>query len=516
MNYISILLKDFMDKKQYYMELIVQHIQISVTAIVLSTVFGIMLGILIYYNKKLRLVILPVVNSIYTIPSIATFGLLISFVGIGFFNAVTTLVIYGLLPIVTATYTGLENVNKKTLEVSKAMGATERQTFLKVQIPLAMPVLVSGFKTMVTMTISLAGIASFIGAGGLGESIYRGINTNNSNLIVIGSILIIMLNITFDFLISRWESYTIKKINGKAGKKKKQFYFTWLIFIFIFAAAFSGSIKKHEKIVVASKPWTEQIILGEMAGILIEENTDIKVERKFNIAGGTRNIHLAMLNKEVDLYPEYTGTAWLTVLKRKMIKNQDELYKILNEEYQKNYNFKWLGLLGFNNSFELTLKRELAEKENIKTYSDLAKKSGNYKFAAEFEFFEREDGFDAMSDLYGMNFRKTVGMDVNLKYKAVSNGNVDVINSFTTDSLIKKHDLVILKDDRNYFPQYNAGFIIREDTVRKYPKAAELLEKLNNSISDEQMRDLNYEVDVNKKSPYEVAKTFLKERNLIK
>lgn len=527
MEYIKSIFKEITENGPYYINLLFQHLKISVFSIVIAVILGIAIGVYIFYNKKVRSLVLGITNGIYTIPSIAVLGLLIPLVGIGFWNASVTLIIYGLLPVIRNTYTGLENTDKKIIEVSEGMGATEFQTFKNIRLPLALPIIVSGIRTVVIMTISLAGIASFIGAGGLGQAIYRGINTNNSVLIVIGSLLIAILAIVLDYFLNIAEKRAFRKVNGYHEPKTKQAKKTALILgaavagilVFtVFAKTFSSkSAGADGKVItIATKPSAEQLILGEMASILIEENTKIHIVKKFSIGGGTSNIHPAMIKGEVDMYPEYTGTSWLFVLKHEKALPKEEMYAQLKKEYEDNFDFEWLGLLGFNNTFTLSIKREEAEKNNIKTFSDLARNSEQYRFGAEFDFFEREDGYPGLKKVYGFNFKKLVELDINLKYKAVEGNEVDAINSFSTDSLIKKYDLVTLQDDKNYFPSYNAGFVIRKETLDKYQEIKPLIEKLNGVIDDATMTNLNYQVEVENKNPQDVAREFLKEKGLIK
>jgi glycine betaine/choline ABC-type transport system substrate-binding protein len=270
------------------------------------------------------------------------------------------------------------------------------------------------------------------------------------------------------------------------------------------------------EIVVASKPTAEQYLLGEIIARLIEERTTIPVKRTFGIGGGTSNIHPAMLAGEIDIYPEYTGTAWLFVLKKQKISNPDTLFKALSDIYNKEYGLAWVTRFGFNNTFTLALPDTTALREGIKTISDLAPKSNRYNFGAEFDFFERDDGFSGLSSLYSLKFRKIVELDINLKFNALENGTVDIINAFSTDSRIKQMNLRTLGDDKNYFPAYQAGIVVRNETLKQHPELESLLAKLNNTIDDSTMTMLNYEVEINKKSTEEVAYTFLKSKGLIK
>jgi len=277
-----------------------------------------------------------------------------------------------------------------------------------------------------------------------------------------------------------------------------------------------GCGSKTKKVVVASKPMTEQYILAEMITALIEANTDIKVEKKLGIGGGTSNIQPAMLKGEIDIYPEYTGTGWLFVLKKDLIKDPVKLYEEVKKEYSTKYAIKWLGLYGFNDTYALAIKKSVADKLNINTYSDLASKSDSLKFGAEPDFYEREDGYKGLQKEYGFKFKEKREMDIGLKYEAINSDNVDVINAFSTDALLKKYDMKVLVDDKNFFPSYFATTLIREETLKKYPELEAVLNKLQGKINDDEMTQMNYLVEKEKKDPKDVATEFLKGKGLLK
>ncbi len=193
------------DRRDFFLTCLLEHIRISVTAIICAGVLGILTGILISRHKKAAGVVLGVVNIIYTIPSISLLGFLIPFTGIGNKTAVIALTVYGLLPIVRNTYTGLVNVDASILEVAQGLGTDKRQMMYKIKFPLALPVIISGFRNMTVMIIAMGGIASFIGAGGLGAAIYRGITTYNMTLTAAGSVLIALLALGSDWLLARAE-----------------------------------------------------------------------------------------------------------------------------------------------------------------------------------------------------------------------------------------------------------------------------------------------------------------------
>jgi glycine betaine/choline ABC-type transport system substrate-binding protein len=284
----------------------------------------------------------------------------------------------------------------------------------------------------------------------------------------------------------------------------------------LIASLFVGCSTEDKKVVIASKPMTEQYILVEMLTDLIEQETDIAVEQKMGIGGGTSNIHPGMENGEIDMYPEYTGTGWLFVLKEDLITDPNELYLAVKEGYQQEYDIKWMGLYGFNNTFALAVKRQLAEEYGIESYSDLQKISGNLDFGAEYDFYEREDGYPGLVETYGFDFANQVELDIGLKYEAIGKDEVDVINVFSTDGRLKEYDLVVLRDDKNFFPSYYATTIIRQDALDQYPELEGVLEMLTGAINDEEMTYLNYLVEIEKQDPAQVAEDFLKEKGLIK
>ena len=287
-----------------------------------------------------------------------------------------------------------------------------------------------------------------------------------------------------------------------------------LILLMIISLSACGN-KTEKKVVIASKPMTEQFILVEMITELIESKSDIIVEQKMGIGGGTSNIHPGMIKGEIDIYPEYTGTGWLFVLKQDPLKDPLLLYQNVKEKYASEYDIKWLAPYGFNNTFTLAIDKDFAEEMGIETYSDLAKNSSTLTFGAEYDFFEREDGISGLKDLYGFKFKDEVEMDIGLKYDAIKNKKVDVINAFSTDGLLLEYNLKILQDDKYFFPSYQGATLVRNETLEKYPELLGILELLEDAVSTEEMMYLNYLVDKENKDPKIVAVSFLKEKGLI-
>ena len=272
---------------------------------------------------------------------------------------------------------------------------------------------------------------------------------------------------------------------------------------------------KQEAIKIASKPMTEQYILTEIIAQLIEAETDYKVEITKGVGGGTTNIHPALVKGEFDLYPEYTRTAWLNVLKKEeMEKDDDKLYGQLLEEYDA-LGLTWTGLYGFSNTYGLAVRQETAEQYGLSTYSDLAAASGELIFGGNPDYIELETGYSRLCEAYHMEFKDTKQMEIALKYEALKNGEVDVINAFTTDAQLAANNLVLLTDDGMFFETFDAGTVVRKEALEKYPELKGILEKLNGLISEDEMQQMNYEVEVNGKEDKEVARQFLEEKGLL-
>ena len=505
---VKLLTEDF----KFFTNLTIEHILISLLAISIASVLGIILGIIISEYRRFSGLILGTVNILYTIPSIALLGFFITITGVGNTTALIALIIYALLPIIRSTYTGIVNINPLIIEASEGMGSTKLQQLFKVKLPLALPVLMSGIRNMVTMTIALAGIASFVGAGGLGVAIYRGITTNNSAMTFLGSLLIALLALIFDFILGIMEK---RLTNHKRTKYKVNFKLIILgIFIIIFGAYFSLNSKKDKTINIATKPMTEGYILGQMLTELIEQDTDLKVNITNGVGGGTSNIHPAIVKGEFDLYPEYTGTSWEAVLKKEGSYDESK-FDELQKEYKEKYNLEYVNLYGFNNTYGLAVNKDIAEKYNLKTYSDLAKVSNNLIFGAEYDFFEREDGYKELQKVYNMNFKKKIDMDIGLKYQAMKDKKIDVMVIFTTDGQLAISDVVVLEDDKKMYPSYRAGTVVRSEILSKYPELKPVLEKLNNILDDKTMADLNYQVESEGKKPEDVAREYLQEKGLL-
>lgn len=510
---INKILDELVSNASFYLTLLKEHIEITFLSVLLATLVGLTIGILISQKPKFANYAISFVNVAYTIPSIALLGFLISITGIGNLTAIIALTIYALLPIVRSTYIGITTIDPKIIEASRAMGSKEIQILCKIKLPLAFPVIFTSIMNMVTMTIALAGIASFVGAGGLGVAIYRGITTNNKILILLGSSLIALLALVVDGILNIVYKCVVGHKLKKWSKRNTRIVLALLMVVAVLAFGFYHQQKK-EIIQLASKPTSESYILAEVVAELIQQETDLEVKITHGIGGGTSNIHPAMVKGEFDMYPEYTGTSWQVILKRTE-PYTDEKWTELQEAYHKDYGLAWQGMFGFNNTYSLGIRADLAEQYKMSTFSDLAKYAEMFVFGAEYDFFEREDGFKALTDVYKLQFKKSVDMDNGLKYQALFDKKIDVMTVFTTDGQIADPRIVVLQDDLAFYPKYIAGMVVREATLQKHPELQKVLTQLNGLIDEESMAKMNAQVEIAKQSPQEVAKNFLKEKGLL-
>lgn len=492
-----------------------EHLGLSAIAIAVAIVVGGLFGLIISQRTKAAKPTLAVVNFLYTIPSISMLGLLIPLSGVGNVTAAIALIIYALLPMVRSTYTGLTNIDPAIIEAARGMGSTEGQIMRKIRTPLAMPVIMSGIRSMATMTIALAGIASFIGAGGLGVAIYRGITTNNMAMTMDGSLLVAALALAVDFVLGIVER-RVQMRSAKARRTNRRALVVVLACAVVLSvvALARACTPTRATIHVATKPMTEQYIMGNMLKELIEQDTDLDVDLTTGVGGGTANIAPAMESGEYDIYPEYTGTAWAQVLHRDDPYDESRFGE-LEDAYASELHMSWVGMYGFNDTYGIVVRREVADAYDLHSYSDLARVSSQLSFGAEYDFFERADGYQALCDAYGMSFASTMDLDIGLKYQALAEEQIDVMVVFTTDGQLSAADAVILEDDRGFFPSYLCGNVVRSQVLDEHPELRDVLAKLDDTITDADMAQMNYEVESESRTPEDVAREYLQERGLL-
>ena len=269
---------------------------------------------------------------------------------------------------------------------------------------------------------------------------------------------------------------------------------------------------RRDHIVVGAKNFTESDLLAEIVAQQIERRTGLPIERRLHL-GGTFVCDRAIKAGDIDLYVEYTGTAFTAILKQPPISNPDSVYRFVAATYARQFQLRWTAPLGFNNTFAILVRHADAERYGLRSIGDLARVAPQWKAGFGYEFLERADGFTGLARLYGLRFSQPPSaMDLGLTYRALAERQVDVIAGNSTDGQIAALDLVALNDDRHYFPAYQAAPIVRATTLEKYPAVSRALAELGGKISDGEMRRLNALADVEHQDITEIARTWLAER----
>lgn len=500
------------------LELSLQHINLTVMAISIAILVGVPLGIIVSRVEPLRKIILGFVNLVQAVPSMALLGLLVPVLGIGSKPAIFMVVVYSLLPIVKNTYIGISSIDPVILESSKGIGLTKNQTLFKIQLPLALPIIMGGVRISAVTAVGLMTLAAFIGAGGLGYLVFSGVQTVNNAMILQGAIPACILALIVDYIFSKIElAVTPKGLNPNSTKKNSTAL--KVIGVVVIVALLFTTLRpmfktKKETITIGSKNYTEQLILGNMYAELVEEHTDLKVDKKLNLGGSSVTFN-AITSNELDMYVDYTGTMLVNILKAEPIKDPQKAYDYTKENMKNKYNLSILDPIGFNNTYTLSMMPDVAKKYNINTISDLAKYSDKLIASPTLEFENREDGLIGLSKLYNIKFKSVKAMDGALRYTALDNNECQIIDSFSTEGLLKKFKLKVLEDDKKFFVPYYAVPLVNNKTLEKYPELEEVFNMLAGKIDEGTMMNLNYQVDELRKSPQEVAHKFLVDSKLI-
>ena len=501
------LILTFLEKKDELFSGIVEHIQISFIALIIALIIAIPLGIYLSYHKKLANIVIAINGVIQTIPSLAILALLIPIVGIGRKPAIIALILYALLPILHNTYTGITGVDPMYMVTSRALGMNKFQQLSKVQLPLAMPVIMTGVRTAAVLIIGTATLASLVGAGGLGKLILLGLDRNNNYLILLGAIPAALLAILFDFIFKQLEKLSIKKI---------LIFLILITFACLFGSISSFNNTKKDKLIISGKLGSEPEILINMYKILIEENSKIGVELKPGL-GKTSFVFNALKNGNIDIYPEFSGTAVFTFLNETPVNNNaEDVFNQAQKGMETKFKMVMLKPMKYNNTYAIAVSKKFANENNLKTISDLAKVKDKIKAGFTREFNDREDGYPGLKKLYQFEIPNIKEFEPKLRYVAVQSGDINLVDAYSTDPELAQYNMVILKDDKHLFPPYQGSPMMREETLKKYPKLRNILEKISGKISDEEMSTMNYRVSVKGEKAEDVAREYLRNAGIIK
>ena len=503
------------------LELTGEHLLLVAVSTLIAVAIGLPVGLLLTRRAAWKRPVLAVANIFQTVPSLALFGFIIPLKyvgGIGWHPAVVALVLYALLPVIRNTVTGVEGVERSVREAAVAMGMTDRQVLRQVELPLAAPVILAGVRVATVISVGVATIAAAIGAGGLGTLIFRGLRQYDNRLILAGAIPAALLALAADALIGLIESRLDVRRRAARGRSKRDALVLRTAAAALAVAVLAGggfavwrwSAKADVK--VGSKDFTESIILAEIFAQGLEAR-GLKVARRYELGGNIA--HDALVAGEVDVYPEYTGTSLMSILKRPPSTDARAVYETVKSEYAARFDVEVGPPLGFEDTFAVLVRSTDARRLNLKTVSDAAPHAPRWRAGFGQDFMSRADGYEGFARAYGLQFSgRPREMDLSLSYRALAEGQVDVIAGNSTDGMIATLGLTQLEDDRHYFPPYEAVLLLRRDTLERLPAAREVLQKLAGSISTEEMRRLNYEVDGNKRPAADVVREWRRAKGL--
>ncbi len=488
--------------------LLSQHVLLVAISTLVAIAIGLPLGIFAARRPRLASPLVGLANVVQTVPSLAMFGFLlpVPFIGgVGARAAIMVLILYGLLPIVRTTIAGLNGIDPSIREAGVAMGMTSRDLLKIVELPLALPSIVAGIRVAAVVGVGSATIAAAIGAGGLGEYIYRGLSMVDSTVILAGAIPAALLALAVDGGLLWLERRLLSRSHRRPQPAARA-----AIAIAAIVVLSSALVARRapSTIVVGSKNFTEQNILGELVAQTIERGTGLPVDRRLNL-GGTLICDGALRSGDIDVYVEYTGTALTAIFHQPVVNDPQAVFATVRDLYARTGR-TLLPALGFNNTFAILVRGKDARARGLKTIDDVAREAPRWRAGFGYEFLERPDGYPGLAAAYGLRFADPPHvMDLSLSYRALASGQVDLIAGDATAGLIRGLDLVQLEDTRHYFPPYDAAVVARAETLLRYPRVRLALEQLSGRISADDMRAMNYAADVEHKDVVQIVKEFL-------
>ena len=504
---MSKLLATFQERFGDWLTALGQHVQLSLLTLLLAIFLAVPLAIYLSTRKRASNWVLQVAGIFQTIPSMALLGLFIPIMGIGTLPALTALVIYAIFPILQNTITGLQGIDPSLEEAGIAFGMTKWERLKKFEIPLSMPVIMSGIRTATVMIIGTATLAALIGAGGLGSFILLGIDRNNASLILIGALSSAFLAIAFNLLLKWMEKAKLRTI-----------FAAFAVMVIGLGVSYTPSLlpkPEKENLIIAGKLGPEPEILANMYKILIEENTDMTVTVKPNF-GKTTFLYEALKKGDIAIYPEFTGTVTESLLKPAPQVDHDPevVYQAARDGIKKQDNLALLKPMAYQNTYAVAVPKKIAQEYGLKTISDLKKVEGHLKAGFTLEFNDREDGNKGLQKVYGLHLQVST-MEPALRYQAIQSGDIQITDAYSTDAELARYDLVVLQDDKQLFPPYQGAPLMKEALLKKHPELEGILNQLAGKITAEQMSQMNYQVGVEGKSANQVARDFLTQEGMI-
>lgn len=496
-----------------FASLLGQHVLLVGVSTLAAMAAGIPLGILAARRPGVGAPIVWMANVAQTVPSLAMFGFLLPLPlvgGLGARVAIVVLIVYALLPIIRTTAAGLVSVDRALIEAGTALGMTPSQLLRQVELPLALPSIVAGIRVASVIAVGTATIAAAVGAGGLGEYIFRGLAMVDPTVILAGAIPAAVLALTIDGVLTGVERAVRRGLAGHGRRRRAMVAVAAIVTAGVLvggAALMRG--RDADVIRIGSKNFTEQIILGEIVAQTIETRTPLRVDRRLNL-GGTFICDRALRAGDIDAYVEYSGTAHAAIFHEPADTDPARVLARVRQRYA-DAGLTMLEPLGFENTFAILIRGADARRLSVSTIEAAVPHASAWRAGFGYEFLQRQDGFPGLASRYGLRFAdQPRAMDLSLIYRALAGRQVDFIAGDATSGLIEAYDLAMLEDNRRYFPPYDAAIVARRSTLLAHPDLRAALVTLSGRISVEAMRRMNHAVDAGKQDAADVAREFVR------
>ncbi|WP_059105665.1 ABC transporter permease/substrate-binding protein [Shouchella shacheensis] len=498
----------FQNRSDLLFESLWQHLQLSLISLLMAVFIAVPLGILLTRKQKAAEWVIGVAAVLQTIPSLALLGFLILFVGIGTTPAIIALTAYALLPILRNTYTGIKGVDAHIVEAADGMGMNTYRRLIKVELPLAMPTMMAGVRTSMVLIVGTATLAALVGGGGLGDLIMTGIQRSSNEYIVFGALPAALLALLFDFVLR----FTEKKTNGTSFKPILSVILLALLVVVTPALIPQAS---ESDLSIGGKREAEASIVANMYKLLIEQDTDLEVEVLAPLGETDVNFNALQVG-DIDMYPEFSGTILADLLSIDEFSYEErESYEQARDLIEDEHGFIYLEPMAYQNTNAIAVPRELAEENDIQTISDLRQVADEWRAGFTFEFMDREDGYAGFEGAYGFELENVESMDLSAGYRAIESGDLELVDVFSTDPQLVENDMIVLEDDETLFPPYQGAPLVRDATLSQHPELEEILNQLGGRVTEEEITELNYRVDIEDENPYDVAEEFLLEQGLL-
>lgn len=478
------------------------HMLLSVVALLVGLAVSLPLGIAASRRPKMAEIALGIAGIIQTVPTLALLVLMVPILGgaIGFLPAFFALTLYGVLPILANTVIGIRGVDPALTEAARGLGMSDRQMLFRVQLPLALPVLIGGLRTATVLVVGTATLATPVGGTSLGNYIFSGLEMHNMQATIFGCVLAALLAVVMDQL--------VRLLEVAARKRSRRIAIGALFGLSVVLGAGLygpvGRLFRPPPAVVASAPFTEQHILSEVMKSKLE-SAGFTVDQRQGM--GETIQFLALRSNKVDCCVNYTGNIWATLMGRDYVADRMTVYEETTRFLKEKYGVECLGMLGFQNAYALAMRKDKARELGVVTIDDLVKHAPRLTIAGDLQFFERPEWF-RVRDTYGLAFRSNKGMDPSLMYEAIKGPDVQVICAYSSDGQILKGDLVILRDNREAFPPYDAILLMSSKAAARQD-LRESLQSLVGAIHLPAMQQANWEVDQEKRTPRQAANELL-------